>query len=447
MSQATAEAFNQADAPHVANERPSEAAGSGLAPCRNWSAERVRLSDPARAQLSTAERVVLDAIEVHIADHEEGWPTQKRIAAQTGLSERQVRRCVEVLARRGFLRVRLVLPGGALPSGTRTESVRLVYRRGPLLSASAPRGVVVPFPKAPAERAPAPPPKAEAPPAASPPPAPAAPLPHPDSMSGCNPDSMSAKGFKELKEPNPPLPPAEPAATATAEGPRKCGIGSISEETEPKTEDVMGVLTHWRSTLWPELRGRLDTPSRVAIVLARLVDGFTGEELRWAVDAVTESDWHQAPGQRQRLTVEVLFGKPEMVGELAARGRALQEARERRAKSQERARVEPEDDRAAARPFDVHGDAHIVSEADRRGVVGLRPYHRQPQSSRSHEPRVAALQAVEHHRHRVVAPVEEVREVDDAGGVDLVEEDAVDVDEGRPHGERPIRAPGLRPGP
>jgi hypothetical protein len=365
MSQATAKAFDQADAPNV-NERPSEAAGSGLAPCRNWSAERARLNDPARAQLTTAERAVLDAIEVHIADHEEGWPTQKRIAAQTGLSERQVRRCVEVLARRGFLRVRLVAPGGALPSGARTESVRLVYRRGPLLGASAPRGVVVPFPK-PREQAPAP--KADALPEVPPPPAPAAPIPHPDSMSGSHPDSMSAKGFKELKEPNPPLPPVEPAAMATAEGPRKCGIGSISDETEPKTEDAMGVLTHWRSTLWPELRGRLDTPSRVAIVLARLVDGFTGEELRWAVDAVTESEWHQAPGQRQRLTVEVLFGKPEMVGELAARGRALQEARERRARSQERAR-ELAARKAAEAPPEAPRVSHEQMAADLARLFG-----------------------------------------------------------------------------
>jgi hypothetical protein len=32
----------------------------------------------------------------------------------------------------------------------------------------------------------------------------------------------------------------------------------------------------------------------------------------------------------------VLFGKPERVGELAARGRAMQEARERRARNHER---------------------------------------------------------------------------------------------------------------
>jgi hypothetical protein len=342
MSQATAPALADAS-----QEEPARLPASTGGPCRNWSAERARLNDPARARLTTAERVVLDAIEVHIADHEEGWPTQKRIAMQTGLSERQVRRCVEVLERRGFLRVRTVLPGGSLPSGTRTESVRLVYRRGPQLGAAP--GVILPFPSSPAKAARA---RAEAQPApeaptptASPPP-----LPHPDSMSACHPDSMSAKGSESFNEPNTPLPPREPVAPTESEGPRKCGVGSIPEETAPKTEEIREVLAHWRSVLWPDLRGRLETASRVNVVLERLSDGFTAEELRWTVDAATEHEWLQAPGQRHRLTVEVLFGKPERVGELAARGRAMQEARERRARNLERERAARKAAAAAAAP-------------------------------------------------------------------------------------------------
>jgi hypothetical protein len=331
MSQATAAAFDQADAPHAEVERtPASTAG----PCRNWSAERTRLNDPARARLTTAERVVLDAIEVHIADHEEGWPTQKRIATQTGLSERQVRRCVEVLERRGFLRVRIVLPGGALPSGTRTDSARLVYRRGPQLGTP---GVVLPFPSpSSARRARG---GASVPPQEAPAPAPSAADEHPDSMSACHPDSMSAKGSENLKEPNTPLPPREPAAARTPEGPRKCGVGSIPEETEPKPDEIRDVLAHWRSVLWPNLPGHLERPSRCEVIRERLGEGFTSEDLRWAIDAAKDSAWLQEPGQSHRLYVEVLFAKPERVGEFAARGRAMQESRERRARNLERERA------------------------------------------------------------------------------------------------------------
>ena len=64
---------------------------------RNWSAERDRLNDESLWSLSTAERFVLDAVIVHIAAHDGGWPTQGRLALQTGLSERQVRRIIEAL--------------------------------------------------------------------------------------------------------------------------------------------------------------------------------------------------------------------------------------------------------------------------------------------------------------------------------------------------------------
>jgi hypothetical protein len=103
------------------------------APSRNWVAERNRLNDPVRWELSTAERAVLDAIEVHIGDNAEGWPTQNRLALQTGLCERQVRRVVESLVTRGYLEVRLVASPAELPRGRASRGQRVVYRRGPRL--------------------------------------------------------------------------------------------------------------------------------------------------------------------------------------------------------------------------------------------------------------------------------------------------------------------------
>jgi len=44
-------------------------------PQRTRTAERSRFNDPARWELSTAERAVLEAIEVHIGQQAEGWPT------------------------------------------------------------------------------------------------------------------------------------------------------------------------------------------------------------------------------------------------------------------------------------------------------------------------------------------------------------------------------------
>jgi hypothetical protein len=105
--------------------------GSGTyVPQRNWTAERNRLNDAVRWELTTAERVVLDAIEVHIGQQAEGWPTQRRIGLQTGLSERQVRRVVESLVARGYLAVRVV---SELPTGEAGRGQRVLYRRGPRL--------------------------------------------------------------------------------------------------------------------------------------------------------------------------------------------------------------------------------------------------------------------------------------------------------------------------
>ena len=122
----------------VAASRSASPAKTGFnvatrVPQRNWAAERHRLNDKVRWDLSTAERAVLDAIEVHIGEHEEGWPTQKRIALQTGLSDRQVRRVVETLAAAGFLLVTVASASGGLPRAYRARGQRLVYRRGPRL--------------------------------------------------------------------------------------------------------------------------------------------------------------------------------------------------------------------------------------------------------------------------------------------------------------------------
>jgi hypothetical protein len=139
----------QSEAKIVAVRTDPRAPSTARRPERNWAAERERLNDESRWGLSTAERFVLDAIEVHIAAHEEGWPTQRRIALQTGISERQVRRVIENLVSAGFLHARVVPANGQLPNGERTYGARLVYSRGthrtrpvlaPLASASRAKG-------------------------------------------------------------------------------------------------------------------------------------------------------------------------------------------------------------------------------------------------------------------------------------------------------------------
>lgn len=107
-------------------------------PARNWTAERNGLNDPRPDGLTTAEKAVLDAIEVHIGDHDEGWPTQGRIARQTSRCDRQVRRVVERLVAQGFLEMRLVASGGELPraagsqaSGSSTEGTEAPWPSGP----------------------------------------------------------------------------------------------------------------------------------------------------------------------------------------------------------------------------------------------------------------------------------------------------------------------------
>jgi hypothetical protein len=134
---ATAAWEDAAAAPRSASQARTSFNVATRVPQRNWAAERNRLNDKVRWDLSTAERAVLDAIEVHIGDHAEGWPTQKRIALQTGLSDRQVRRIVEKLVVAGFLIVSVAALSGGLPRAYRTRGQRLVYRRGPRLSVPA----------------------------------------------------------------------------------------------------------------------------------------------------------------------------------------------------------------------------------------------------------------------------------------------------------------------
>ncbi len=88
-------------------------------------------------------------------------------------------------------------------------------------------------------------------------------------------------------------------------------------------ERVSRLLAHWRDTLCPDLRGKLDSDDRLRVVLARIADGFTEEDLKCAIDAAKVSPWHQATGQEHRLRISVLFGKSEMVADLVARGRAI----------------------------------------------------------------------------------------------------------------------------
>jgi hypothetical protein len=263
---------------------------------RNWSAERGRLNDESRWTLSTAERFVLDAIEVHIAGNAEGWPTQRRIGRQTGLSERQVRRVLASLLRAGFLVARVVPADGRLPNGQRASVPRSVYARG------TPRAL----------------------------PSPASESAHSEverrgghhvrleSARGGHdvrpvPDMVSGEWKEELKE-NKTHTRSEPADRE--------GVRDFCS-TQQQEQIATRVLEHWRARLWPELPGVLASSERVRPLLARLTDGFTEEDLKGVVEAARVSAWHQAPEQKQRLTIAVLFGKTEMVASLAERARRL----------------------------------------------------------------------------------------------------------------------------
>ncbi len=271
---------------------------------RNWSAERARLNDEARWGLSTAERFVLDAIEVHIAAHDEGWPTQGRLALQTGMSERQVRRVVEALVAAGFLTVRVVPAGGALPNGHRVHAARLVYARGrvrphaatavakgpPVTVAGAGHGVRI------------------------------SPTPAGQDVRGV-PDMVSDEWKEKTKEQNSHSDSADPHRER----------GAVSESVSllshaAKNDDtVLRVLAYWREKLCPDLRGQLDSDERTRVLRTRLGEGFSEEDLQRAIDAASSSSWHRANDQTHRLRISVLFGKAEMVADLAARGRRVRQ--------------------------------------------------------------------------------------------------------------------------
>jgi hypothetical protein len=270
---------------------------------RNWTAERGRLNDESRWTLSTAERFVLDAIEVHIAANAEGWPTQRRIGLQTGLSERQVRRVVESLRRAGFLIARVVPADGRLPNGQRASVPRWVYARG------TPR--VLPFPAS--ESTPTEVEKGAG---------------HHVRLEAAGgghdvpqvPDMVSGEWKEELKENRKHTLSERADAEIDSERVRDFCSTWLSEEQK---HIATRVLEHWRTRLWPELPGVLASSERLHPLLGRLTDGFTEADLKGVVEAARVSSWHQAPEQRQRLTIAVLFGKSEMVASLAERARRL----------------------------------------------------------------------------------------------------------------------------
>ena len=276
---------------------------------RNWSAERARLNDEARWGLSTAERFVLDAIEVHIAAHDEGWPTQGRLALQTGMSERQVRRVVEALVAAGFLRARVVPAGGTLPNGHRVHAARLVYARGrvrlplypsiakapPVMVEGAGHGVRI------------------------------SPTPAGRDVRGV-PDMVSDEWKEKTKEQNTlsEIRRVDREQRNARESDFRSTEVTRTAESRPESNagEVARILEYWRDVLWPDLRGVLESDDRARVITARLANGFTEHDLKRAVDAAKESPWHQAAGQAHRLRVSVLFGKSEMVADLVARGRS-----------------------------------------------------------------------------------------------------------------------------
>ena len=300
---------------------------------RNWSAERDRLNDESLWSLSTAERFVLDAVIVHIAAHDEGWPTQGRLALQTGLSERQVRRIIEALVSAGFLTARVVPSGGLLPNGHRVNGARLVYARGK--------------PRTPPLRSIAPE-RREIPPG------------HGVRSSGPGgghgvrgvPDMVSGEWKEKTKEQN--------THSDSEDLDRERGAaGESASSLRDAAKDggaVLRVLTYWREKLCPDLRGQLDSDERTRVLRTRLAEGFTEEDLQRAVDAASSSSWHRANDQTHRLRISVLFGKAEMVADLAARGR--------------RAR-QPSLARAAPRPPDAPVCTPAENVASAQGLLAV----------------------------------------------------------------------------
>jgi hypothetical protein len=328
----------------------SRSASPEVRPSRNWSAERDAMNELARLGLGPSERLVLHAIVIHIASHDEGWPTQPTIARLTGLSERQVRRVVDTLVARAVLETRIVGPGGALPDGSRTESARLVYRRGPALTrpplrkcSSAAR--VSNTPEAPTE------------------------APPPSKSSGhgvrMDPDVVSGKGDQEQTKPSLPPSPERWKLAQFAKAPERVGEDQVIGG-QPRRGEARAVLLHWQATLWPRLRGELETSRRLGVILTRLADGFTVEELRHVADAAKESAWHQA--HPASLMADVLYDKPEMVERLAYRGRELAVARQREHAGRERLRAEEaardrewrESQQSAMSPAEIAASARAV---------------------------------------------------------------------------------------
>lgn len=306
-----------------------------------WGLARPVMRQLSRFPLSAPEKIVLLSIGCHIASNDEGWPTQETLALYTSFTPRHVRRMVDDLVRKGFLVTRHVPRGGRLPNGTIAMNERVLYGCGPKLLGGPELHKAAPRPKPVTGLAPA---------------APPAPLPQGGHLGPADPDKMSAK--EEFKEEDPSLPPTPPEPS-TPPASQESERASARQE-EKSAADVPTVLSHWKNTLLPELRGPVDRPYRVATVLARLADGFTVEELCHAIDAAKESPWHCAEGQEHRLAVGTLFGKAESVSSLAKKGRALSEAREREQRARQRRRAEM----AAAREQEREQEQRAMTRAE-----------------------------------------------------------------------------------
>ena len=106
----------------------------------------------------------------------------------------------------------------------------------------------------------------------------------------------------------------------------------------------------------PIFAGSSIRTNELAVLRTRLAEGFTEEDLQRAVDAASSSSWHRANDQTHRLRISVLFGKAEMVADLAARGR--------------RAR-QPSLARAAPRPPDAPVCTPAENVASAQGLLAV----------------------------------------------------------------------------
>ncbi len=145
--------------------------------------------------------------------------------------------------------------------------------------------------------------------------------------------------------------------------------------------DVTDVLSHWRATLVPGDKGKLETKDRVALIRELLYGDaddagcFTTQELKWAIDAAKTNPWWSDESHRWRRRITILFKSTDRIGDLATRGRELAESARKgadaaAAKALEAASVQRrlEADGPRAQASDRISPEQMIEDLEHRGL-------------------------------------------------------------------------------